>query len=194
MHRHRRLVPLGAAAAFLILSPARIQATPMAELKTANSQLHRLAQSNASDQQLKKFVNQLMDFDTMAQNTLRQQWPTLTAAQKAEFKKLFQSLIEKSYISGIRKNAKYTVDYKRETVTGAEARVFTLVHSVRKGRPRQTEVSYRMRRVGTKWRVIDMKTDDVSMEENYRDSFSRIIKEKGFPELLDKMRKKLTSA
>lgn len=193
MPRQRLLYPLGAAAVVLLLSIPRAQATPLAELKAANGELHRLANANANDAQLKKFVNQLMDFDIMAENTLRAQWPTLTSDQKTEFKKLFQGLIEKSYISGIRKNAKYTVDYQRETMSGVEARVFTVVHSVRKGRPRQTEVSYRMRRVGNKWRVIDMKTDDVSMEENYRNSFSRIIKDKGFPELLDKMRKKLTS-
>ena len=182
------------AAVFCLLPLAGAQAGPLTELKAANDQLHKLAQANATDGQLKKFVNQLLDFDTMAQNVLRIQWPTLTPDQKTEFKKLFQALIEKSYITGIRKNAKYSVDYQKETLLGAEAKVFTIVHSVRRGRPRQTEVSYRMRRVGAKWRVIDMKTDDVSLEETNRNSFSRIIKDKGFPELLEKMRKKLTSA
>lgn len=180
------LVLLGAAG-----SAAR--ATPLSELKAANTQLNQLANASASDTQLKAFVNRLLDFDTMAENTLRAQWPTLTATQRIEFKKLFQGLIEKAYIKGIRKNSKYSVDYKREALAGAEARVYTVVHSVRKGRPRETEVSYRMKRVNGKWRVIDMKTDDVSMEENYRSSFSRIIKDKGFSALLEKMRKKLTS-
>ncbi|MDY0002022.1 MAG: ABC transporter substrate-binding protein [Polyangia bacterium] len=192
-HRLQILLP-GATAVLLLLGSALAQAGPLTELKAANGQLNKLAQARASDDQLKKFVNQLLDFDTMAENTLKAQWPSLSAEQKSEFKKLFQGLIEKSYISGIRKNASFSVDYQRETLSGSEARVFTIVHSVRKGRPRQSEVSYRMRRVGNKWRVIDMKTDDVSMEENYRNSFSRIIKDKGFTELLDKMRKKLTSA
>lgn len=173
---------------------ATADATPMTELKAANGQLNKLAQANASDGQLKTFVNKLLDFDTMAQNTLRAQWATLTGPQKVEFKRLFQALIEKSYIRGIRKNAKYSVDYQKESIAQGQARVFTVVHSVRKGRPRETEVTYRMHRVGNAWRVIDMKTDDVSMEENYRNSFTRIIKEKGFSELIEKMKKKLNSA
>lgn len=197
MKRHWIQLGLGVGVLFLLAgqvpAPARAQASPLADLRAANTQLNKLAQTGATDAQLKKFVNALIEFDVMAENTLRAQWPTLTLVQKGEFKKLFQGIIEKNYIEGIRKNSKYTVDYQKEEVKGAEAVVFTVVHSVRRGRPRQTEVSYRMRRVSGRWRVIDMKTDDVSMEENYRSSFSRIIKDKGFAELLTMMRKRLTS-
>ncbi len=177
--------------AFLLVSASVAAASPLSELKKANIKLNSLAKANASDAQLKRFVNRLIDYDTMAQECLKTQWGTLTAAQKAEFKKLFKSLIEKNYIKGIRKNAKYSVDYKREHVAGRQARVYTVVHSVKRGRPRQTEVVYRMHRRGRSWAMTDMITDDVSMVRNYRKSFTRIITKHDFATLLQKMRKKL---
>ncbi len=174
-------LPLGATA----------QAGPMAQLKKANVKLNRLAKQNASDAQLKRHVNRLISFDEMAQDILRDHWAKLGAAKKTEFTKLLKGLIEKTYIKGIRKNAKYKVDYKGESVRGAKAKVKTVVHTVKRGRPRQTEVVYRMQRKGARWTLVDMITDDVSLARNYRKSFNRIIAKDGFDTLLQKMRKKL---
>lgn len=169
-------------------------AGPLAQLRKAKAQINRLARQKASDARLKVVVNRLLDYDTMAERVLRAHWSGLTPAQRAQFKKLFRQLIEKNYIRGIRKNANYKVDYQREAVRGKTAKVHTLVRFVRKGRPRQTEVVYRMQRSGARWRVIDLITDDVSLERNYRKSFHRIISQKGFDVLIQKMRKKLGSS
>jgi phospholipid transport system substrate-binding protein len=171
-------------------SPA--QAGPMSQLKQANVRLKKLARRNASDAKLKQFVNRLIGYDLMAEQTLRDHWAKLTAAQKSKFKKLFKGLIEKTYIKGIRKNAKYSVDYKGESIKGQAAKVKTVVHTVKRGRPRQTEVVYRMKRQGQRWVLVDMITDDVSLVRNYRKSFNRIIGKDGFATLLQKMRKKLS--
>lgn len=188
----RALLP----AAFLVLSigvPRLASAGPMAQLRKARSQINRLARQKVSDARLKTVVNRLLDFDTMAELVLRSHWSGLTPAQRTLFKKLFRQLIEKNYIRGIRKNVTFQVDYKREVITGKTAKVHTVVRSVRRGRPRQTEVVYRMKRSRARWRVIDLVTDDVSLERNYRKSFDRIIRQKGFDVLIQKMRKKLGS-
>jgi len=178
-----------------LLGAARpASAGPMAQLRRAKAQLNRLAQRKASDAQLKAFVNRLLDFDTMAKRVLRSHWAGLTPPQRAEFKRLFRQLIEKNYIKGIRKNATYQVDYKREVVTGNTAKVHTVIRTVRRGRTRETQVVYRMRRHGARWQVFDLITEDESMERNYRRSFHRIITRKGFDVLLQKMRKKLGSS
>ena len=188
----RALLPL-----VLVLSLAggarAAAAGPMAQLRKAKDQLNRLAQRKASDARIRKFVNRLLDFDTMAERVLRKHWAGLSPEQRAQFKTLFRQLIEKNYVKGLRKNATYQVDYKREAITGKTAKVYTVVRYVRKGRARQTEVVYRMRRVGRTWKVFDLITEGESLERNYRKSFSRIIRRKGFDVLLQKMRKKLRS-
>ena len=178
-------------ASLLILGASGVaHASPIKQLKAAQAKLNSLAMKNASDPVLKVQVNRLLDYDQLAQNVLRLHWGKLTPAQKKEFRDSFRALLEKNYIKGIRKNAKYTIVYKRESVSGGSAQVETQVNTVRKGRPREVAIVYKMRRFRGRWVVNDVITDDVSMERNYRKSFNRIIKDKGFDELIRKLKKK----
>ncbi len=174
----------------LVSTGAQAQASPMAFLKKTQARLNRLAKTKAADTKLKKEINKLLDFTLMSKRTLRKHWGTLDAAKRAEFTKAFQSLLEKKYIKGLRKKADYTVVYKKQSRSGSMAKVTTEVNYVRKGRQRSNEIVYRLRRVGTRWVIFDVITDDVSMERNYRRSFNRIIKKKGFDVLVQKLKKK----
>lgn len=174
----------------LIATGARAQASPMAFLKKTQSRLNKLVKAKASDTKLKKEVNRLLDFGLMSKRTLKKHWATLDAAKRAEFTKAFQTLLEKKYIKGLRKKADYKVVYKKQSRTGSMAKVTTEVNYVRKGRQRSNEIVYRLRRVGARWVIFDVITDDVSMERNYRRSFNRIIKKKGFDVLVKKLKKK----
>lgn len=187
----RALVTLSVAVPLtLFASGALAQASPMTFLKRTQAKLNKLAKAKASDAKMKREVNKLLDFTLMSQRTLKKHWSTLDAAKRAEFKKAFQSLLEKKYIKGLRKKADYKVVYKKQSRAGAMAKVTTEVKYVRKGRKRSNEIVYRLRRVGTRWVIFDVITDDVSMERNYRRSFNRIIKKKGFGELVKKLKKK----
>lgn len=174
----------------LFRSEAQAQASPMAFLKKTQSKLNGLAQAKASDARLKTEVNKLLDFSLMSQRTLKNHWKTLDTAKRAEFQTAFRSLLEKKYISGLRKKADYKVVYKKQSRSGAMAKVTTEVQYVRKGRQRSNEIVYRLRRVGASWVIFDVITDDVSMERNYRRSFNRIIKKNGFAVLVTKLKKK----
>ena len=48
-----------------------------------------------------------------------------------------------------------------------------------------------MIRVGNEWKVVDVATDGVSMVENYRSQFNRIITRDGWDELLTRMQRRL---
>ncbi len=171
-------------------SAAQAQASPKAFLKKTQIRLNKLAQAKASNAKLKKEVNKLLDFGLMSKRTLKKHWGTLDAAKRAEFTKAFQSLLEKKYIKGLRKRANYKLVYKKQSRSGSMAKVTTEVQYMRKGRQRSNEIVYRMRRVGARWVIFDVITDDVSMERNYRRSFNRIIKKSGFDVLVKKLKKK----
>jgi ABC-type transporter MlaC component len=49
-----------------------------------------------------------------------------------------------------------------------------------------------MHKDGT-WKTSDVVTDDVSMLENYRNQFNKIIGKEGVPGLIARMKKKLAS-
>jgi phospholipid transport system substrate-binding protein len=192
--KHPRL-PLLSLAVLVGLTGATgtAHAGPLTELQTLNTKLNQLARQNASDAVLKGTANQLLDYDALAQNTLRDHWTTLTTAQKTEFTTLFRQLVEKNYVKGLRSNVSYTVTYQKEQIGGQAATVTSQAKGLRKGRMTIVDILYKMRRQGGKWVVHDVVTDEVSMEQNYRNSFNRIIKDKGWNELIAKLRKRLTT-
>jgi len=190
-HLRTRTLLVALLAAAALAAPA--QAGPLAELQTLNGKLTQLAKQNASDAVLKAAANQLLDYDLLAQNTLKDHWSARSAAERAEFTSLFRQLVEKNYLKGLRSNSDYTVTYLKEQISGNTATVSSKAKGMRKGRVQEVEVVYRMSRQNGRWVVHDVVTDDVSMEQNYRNSFNRIIKDKGWSDLIAKLKKKLAA-
>lgn len=169
-------------------------AGPMAVLKNTNTKLNRMVNQGATDAKLKLEVNRFLDYDRLAQRTMRDHWANLNSVQQIEFQTVFRKLIEKNYIKGLRKRSKYQVEYQREKLSGSSAKVYTRVTYLRKGRQREAAIIYKMRKVAGRWLVNDVINDDVSMERNYRNSFNRIMRKNGangFTVLIRKMKKKL---
>jgi phospholipid transport system substrate-binding protein len=48
-----------------------------------------------------------------------------------------------------------------------------------------------MQRTDGQWRVVDVATDGVSMVDNYRSQFNRIIVREGWDELISRMQRRL---
>jgi phospholipid transport system substrate-binding protein len=178
-------------AAGILAAPA--YAGPMAELQALNGKLKELAKQNASDAALKAAANQLIGYDLLAQNALRDHWGARSAVERAEYASLFRQLVEKIYLKDLRLNASYTVTYVKEQISGSTATVTSVVKGLRKGRVQETEVVYKMSRLNGRWVVHDMVTEDVSMEQTYRNSFNRILKDKGWADLIAMFKKKLAS-
>jgi len=187
----RSLVTLLFASLLMLPYASGAQASPMSFLKQTQAKLNALAKANATDAQLKAAVNKLLDFEFMAQRTLQAHWASLTADQRSRFTKTFRRLLEKNYIKGLRKRKNYTVVYKSQSSSGGMAKVSTEVKYVRKGRQRSNEIVYRLRRSGGRWVIFDVIVDDVSMENNYKRSFGKIMKKSGFDVLLSKLKKKV---
>jgi ABC-type transporter MlaC component len=54
-------------------------------------------------------------------------------------------------------------------------------------------IEYFLQRKSQRWMVYNIIFDDLNLAKNYETQFNKIIVEKGIDELLNKMRKKLTS-
>ena len=53
-------------------------------------------------------------------------------------------------------------------------------------------LEYKMLRKANRWVVYDVITDDLSLLENYRAEFNKVIAKESFDALLSKMKKKLS--
>ncbi len=142
------------------------------------------------DDQLRSILNPVMNFDRLSENALRNHWPTLTMVQRTDFVALFRALVFHSYLQKIRSAEEaYTIDYVDQQAKGAKAASVTAI-----SRTKTTEIElvfHILREEGGLWSVEDIVIDEVSLVENYREQFDRIIKKSGFTVLLEKMTTKL---
>lgn len=136
-------------------------------------------------------VRSFLDIDQLGKRAMAANWEKLTPAQQTEFLGLLRALIEDNYIRGLRANLAYTVAYTGESVDKTGNRIVdTTISASRKGRPITIVVSYVLVEEKGKLRAWDVKTDGVSLVDNYRTMFDKIIKKDGAAGLIEKMKKK----
>lgn len=136
---------------------------------------------------LRAVILPVFDFAEMARRSLGSHWRRRTPEHREEFARLFTRLLERTYTSRIS-----AYNGQRTRVVGEEiddrfARVDTEIVD-RDGR--RFKVAYRMHRVGepAKWRVYDVVIEDISLVNNYRAQFNRVINRKSFENLLGRLR------
>jgi len=131
-------------------------------------------------ERLKEIVNPLFDYEEMARRSLGPHWRRRTPQEQQEFVKLFRDYLENTYSDKVDLYAGEKVVYGRETVEDNYAQVETTFISA-KGEG--FSVVYRLRRVGGNWKVYDAVVENISIVNNYRSQFDRVISKSSFEEL-----------
>lgn len=185
-------VPATSAGAVSAVAPATaILVRNVEELKT--TLLAFKAKEGTIDQrndEVRKKVRLLLDFDRLGKLSLGQHNKKVTAAQIKDFQNLFRSLIEKSYLSKLDNLVTdYTMKWDKEEAKGGEATVYSTV--IREAA--DVQIKYFMEKTKGQWLVYNIVFDDLNLARNYQTQFNKIIQDKGFNELLRKMRSKLSS-
>lgn len=191
-------------AAVLAFSASAVAAAegggPMAQLKQSNDRIDRIlkrksaagsAEEKSARDELKSIVNALIDYQELAKRALAQHWETLSRDKQTNFVATLRDLIEKNYVKQLRTNLDYQVLYKNEQVADDGATVSTVVKIKTRGKSTESAIDYKLRKVGEKWQVFDVITDDVSMVKNYKSQFNKIITNEGYDKLIEKMKKRI---
>lgn len=140
---------------------------------------------------IRQVITQRFGFKEMAQRAMGRHWRKLKAAQRQEFVALFSDLLERSYISKIEAYGGDPDDikYLRERIDpDGRARVRTEILG---SRDLVVEVEYRFLKRGSEWEVYDVAIEGVSLVNNYRTQFNKIIRQESYAALVKKMRLKL---
>src|ERR671919_2596707 len=134
---------------------------------------------------LRQIVYPLFDFNEMAMRSLGANWRRLNPQQQQEFVSTFTALLEKTYADQIDLYDGQQVIYTGESVDGDYAQVDSRIID----KNRQTySVAYRLHKVGGKWRIYDVIAENISLVNNYRSQFNRVIARSSFEELLKMMK------
>jgi phospholipid transport system substrate-binding protein len=139
-------------------------------------------------QLVKEIVDRRFDYREMAKRSLGPTWHKLNNSQRDEFVRLFANLLEASYSDKIDRYAKHVkIDYTGQSVDDGYAEVRTVVV-----RPNdRIPLTYRLFNAPGSWMVYDVIIEGVSLVNNYRSQFARVIHESSYAELVRRLRTKV---
>ena len=138
-------------------------------------------------ERLKEIINPVFDYEEMARRTLGTHWRRRTVAEQQEFLKLFRAFLEKTYSEKVDLYQGERVVFGRETIDGDYAEVESRVVNA-KGE--ESPVLYRLKRTDNKWNVYDAVIENISIVNNYRSQFDRVITKSSFDALIKMLREK----
>jgi phospholipid transport system substrate-binding protein len=138
-------------------------------------------------QELKTAIARIFDYTEMAKRSLARHWKERSPAERKEFVRLFETLLENSYAGKIESYNQEKIVYLKESVEGEYAEVKSKVVTTKRD---EYALDYRLLNEGGRWMVYDVVIEGVSLISNYRSQFNRIITGQGYKELVKKLRTK----
>jgi phospholipid transport system substrate-binding protein len=150
------------------------------------------ADKQAQKQQLLHQVAEAtFNWQEMARRALAVHWRDRTPEQQQEFVQLFRDLVERTYMNRLEQAAseRQTIQYVGEQVEGSRAAVRTKVITTRNT---EIPIEYRLLKVGDRWQIYDVLVEGVSLVNNYRSQFNRIITTSSYNELVARMKARQT--
>jgi phospholipid transport system substrate-binding protein len=145
------------------------------------------AQMEAQRAQLVEVIYPRFDFTEMAKRSLGRHWAGRTPEEQREFVTIFAAMLGRSYADNIESYTSQNVLYTRESEDQNYAQVDTKI--VTENRP-PLSINYKLQSVDKVWKVYDLVIEDISVVNNYRSQFDRVIARSSFEELVRVMKEK----
>jgi phospholipid transport system substrate-binding protein len=142
-------------------------------------------QKNRILQQVRQVVDRRFDYEEMAKRSLSN-WNQLSSTQRRDFVTLFSELLATSYADKLAKYSGEKVTYAGDRVEGDLAEVKTLLLRSNDRIP----INYRLINK-SQWMVYDVVIEGVSLVNNYRSQFARVIGESSYAELVRRLQAKV---
>lgn len=137
---------------------------------------------------LRKTVLERFDFSEMSKRSMGRYWNERTPEERTDFVRLFTDLLERAYIDRVEGYTGEQIFYLEETADGNYSEVRTKIVTKRN---QEIPISYRLQRADSKWEVYDIVIEGVSLVNNYRTQFSKIIRTSSYQDLVKKMQAKV---
>jgi phospholipid transport system substrate-binding protein len=142
-------------------------------------------------ERLRQVIFPKFDFAEMAKRSLGSNWQRRTPEEQQEFVKLFRELIENSYVGNIDSYNGEKVNIVGEKQEKDFAQVNTKIVN---NKGEEFAVDYRLLQSSGDWKIYDVVIENISIVNNYRSQFNRVIAKSSFEDLLQKLRDKQFAA
>ena len=127
------------------------------------------------------------DFTEMAKRSLGSHWGRRSAEEQREFVKVFTGLLGRTYADSIESNSTQSILYTREIEDKDYAEVDTKIVT---DKDEEVSINYKLHSVNNEWKVYDLVIEDITLVNNYRSQFDRVIARSSFEELIRVMKEK----
>jgi len=165
---------------------------PTEQLRTEIDELYRTVKQApappAAGRESTAVLDRMFDWGRMAEAALRGHWQQRTAVERTEFTSLFADLFRRAYVARVNLVDASRFQYLGDATDGTRGEVKTKVMTKRGS---TLDVDYAVRRGDSgRWRVEDVRVEQLSLIENYRIQFHTIITRASYPALAAKLRER----
>ena len=154
-------------------------------------QLKGESKKNERRDKLKEVIYQRFDFTEMARRSLGSEWRRRSPEEQREFVKLFTGLLERAYLDNIESYNGEKFRYLKEQEDNNHAQVDTKITG---NKGQEFSVNYRLHNRNGDWKMYDVVIEDISLVNNYRSQFNRMLATSSYEELVNRMKGKTLSA
>jgi phospholipid transport system substrate-binding protein len=140
---------------------------------------------------LRHIANTAFDWQEIARRALATHWRERTPQERQEFTELFREAVQEMYLERMEAAAQRRLQDKPAILYGEEQindqRAVVRTTAVTRYQ-REIPIEYRLRESDGQWRVYDMIIMGVSLVNNYRAQFHRIITQSSYQGLLQQLK------
>lgn len=171
------------------LAPMAMAAEPTEQLRSQINQVYKILQtpspSAAAQLEAAAILDGMFDWRQMSESALRRHWAQRTPEEQDQFTRLFADLFRRAYLSRIHVIDASKFQYLGDTVRGKEAVVKMKVFTTRGS---GIDVDYNVYLDDRqRWRVRDVRVEQISLVDNYRTQFDSIITKSSYAELVKRL-------
>lgn len=166
-------------------------------LERKHDAVNRVLRSEAGaqrDAQLDRLLDGMLAYDVLARRALASHWDQRSEAERTEFTRILEKLVERSYRANLERTLAYEITYGEARRRGASIFVTTEARSRDNRRAPPVTIEYELTKTdhASGWKVVNVTTDGQSLVESYRSQFHQIIESDGWDALLSRMRARLS--
>ena len=123
----------------------------------------------------------------MTNSSLGPTCPRRSPHEQEEFVRLFSDLRERAYAETIESYTDEKILYVGERLDGNYADVNSKIVT---SKGEEFSINYRAHLIGSEWRVYDVVVENISMVNNFRSQFNRVISSSSYEELVRRLKDK----
>ena len=179
-----------------VSQPSSAYRTPSEAMRTTVSQalavlqdqeLKKPARADERVARLKKIADSCFDYGEMAKRSLGSQWNKLGEKAQQEFVDLFTEFLTATYVEKIHAYSGEEVKFLNERLEGSYAEV----KSIMVGKKTEVPLDYRLMKKDGDWKAYDVVVDGISLVQNYRGQFTKILHSSSYEHLVQILRDKI---